>query len=389
QCLEQLACYPAAAALWAAEILPARAPHLQPGWIDQAMQETGMVWAGLEKEQALFAYETDLELIQEDTNDKDALLSSRNVLDALFPDASARYPFSSLLAKSGFAPGDLIRSLWRAVWEGRVSNDTYSALQRGIETGFTAPDVVTPERRSTTSHMRGRRARFGAWRQATTYPGNWFRLPRLAIEENPIEAEERRKDRVRILLDRYGILFRELLMRELEPFQWRSLFRTLRLMELSGEILSGYFFEGVPGPQFISHHAFRILQRRLPETHIWWINALDPASLCGIQIDALKAILPRRHESTHLVFRGKEIVLTSQKRGGELDVRLDVHDPVLPECFGVLDHLLTRSLKPLRRISVQTINGEDAPKSPFVDVLRTCFDVIVEPKAVILYRKRE
>jgi hypothetical protein len=31
-------------------------------------------------------------------------------------------------------------------------------------------------------------------------------------------------------------------------------------MELSGEVLSGYFFKDFPGPQFISSRAFQTLQ---------------------------------------------------------------------------------------------------------------------------------
>ena len=39
-------------------------------------------------------------------------------------------------------------------------------------------------------------------------------------------------------------------------------------MELSGEILSGYFFEGISGLQFISHRGLSVLQTDLPEEEI-------------------------------------------------------------------------------------------------------------------------
>ncbi len=82
-------------------------------------------------------------------------------------------------------------------------------------------------------------------------------------EEGLLARAEREKERVRLLLDRYGVLFRELLQNELPAFSWGNIFRALRLMELSGEVLTGYFFEGVPGPQFISHEAFRMLQNKI------------------------------------------------------------------------------------------------------------------------------
>ena len=55
-------------------------------------------------------------------------------------------------------------------------------------------------------------------------------------------------------------------------------------MELSGEILVGHFFSGIPGPQFMSHRAFRQLPRGLPEDAVFWMCATDPASLYGLPL---------------------------------------------------------------------------------------------------------
>ena len=52
-----------------------------------------------------------------------------------------------------------------------------------------------------------------------------------------------------------------------------------------------------------------------------------------------------------------------------------------------LHHLLTRQFQPVRRITIETINNEEAAHSPYVDVLRTAFDVAIDYKNVILYRK--
>ena len=93
--------------------------------------------------------------------------------------------------------------------------------------------------------------------------------------DNSLEHEERNKARVRLLLDRYGILFRELLQREAPPFRWAALFRSLRIMELSGEVVTGYFFLGIPGLQFMSPAALRLLPRSLPQDAVYWFNAAD------------------------------------------------------------------------------------------------------------------
>ena len=218
------------------------------------------------------------------------------------------------------------------------------------------------------------------------FAGNWFRLSRPELSDNPIETEECNKDRVRLLLDRYGVLFRELLERESPPFRWSNLFRTLRLMELSGELLAGCFFEGIPGPQFISRPAFHVLQRKLPDASIYWVNAIDPVSICGIRLDAVKGRLPRRVESNHLVYRGTELVLVSRRFGRDLKFHVEPDDHHLPQYLGPLHHLLRRPFRPLSRIAIQTINGEKAVRSPYVDCLRTSFEVVVDYKHVNLYR---
>ncbi|MGA2108393.1 MAG: hypothetical protein ABSH25_12215, partial [Syntrophorhabdales bacterium] len=92
----------------------------------------------------------------------------------------------------------------------------------------------------------------GRWGAAQPHPGNWHILDLGSPEKDPIDEAELIKDRARQLFRRYGVLFRELLANELPLLQWPAIFRALRLMELSGECLSGHFFEGIPGIQFCS-----------------------------------------------------------------------------------------------------------------------------------------
>lgn len=202
-----------------------------------------------------------------------------------------------------------------------------------------------------------------------------------------LEKAERDKERVRLLLDRYGILFREMLQNELPAFSWRNLFRTLRLMELSGEVLTGYFFKGVPGPQFISKEAFRMLQGKFPKDSVYWICATDPASICGIKLDALKGNLPRRVATTHLVYHGTELVMESRRNAKDLVINVEENSIHLQSYFGLLHHLLTRRFQPMRRIVIETINGDDPSRSPYTDALRTGFDLSVEFRRLVLYQK--
>jgi ATP-dependent Lhr-like helicase len=386
--LERLTCYPARAALWESEILPARARSYETAWLDAIVQEGDLRWLGLEGRRVCLAFEPDLELLTEGGDNSGNSRTPRQDdgdLSGLFPDPRARYDFSSLLEISGLRPAELAERLWRAVWRGQVTSDTFLSLRRGIQTGFKAPGIV-PERPAGRRRP-GLRASFSRWRSAMPYCGLWRRLVQPDAGDGPIEAEERNKDRVRLLLDRYGILFRELLQNELPPFQWSALFRSLRLMELSGEVLTGYFFRGLPGPQFISHKAFRMLQRKMKGDAVYWLSAVDPASLCGVQLEALKRTLPRRVPGAHLVYRGNRLVLVSQRHGKTLNFLTPPDDPQLPSYLGVLRHLLTRPFQPLRRIVIETINEEEAIHSPYVDPLHTAFDVLVDYKGVILYRR--
>jgi ATP-dependent Lhr-like helicase len=124
----------------------------------------------------------------------------------------------------------------------------------------------------------------------------------------------------------------------------------------------------------------------LPERGVFWLNATDPASLCGVQIDALKKKLPSRVPGTHVVYHGERLVVASRRNGQELAINVAPNDPNLQQYFGFLHHLLNRSFQPLRRVTINTINGEGAADSPYLDSLKTGFHVISDYRSVILYK---
>ncbi|MEM6796653.1 MAG: ATP-dependent helicase, partial [Acidobacteriota bacterium] len=217
--------------------------------------------------------------------------------------------------------------------------------------------------------------------------GRWRRLEAPAEQADILGQEELVKDRVRLLLGRYGVLFRELLKRELPAFQWSRVFRTLRLMELSGEVLAGCFFHGVRGLQFIAHGAFRDLEKGLPRDAVYWMCAADPASLAGVEIEGVKERLPPRLMTTHLVFRGTEPVLISKRRGKHLDVRVEPDYPALTEYLAPLEHLLTREFQPLSSIAVETICEQPAATSPYARRLEQVFRTVREGPVLRLWKR--
>jgi ATP-dependent Lhr-like helicase len=398
--LEQLTGHTLPAAWWEADIFPARIPGYRIDLLDTLLRQGSLRWQGDGEQRIRFVFEEDLPLMPGSgvpTSDPPSPAKPPPIgeatpisVETLFPDPAARYDFAALLPKTDHQVPRLEAMLWEGVWNGSVSNDTFSALRRGLENRFKVADALERQRRSQRAYGRRReRLHLTRWKEAQAYPGNWLRLPQEADndEEDLIEQEERRKDRVRILLDRYGILFRELLHREPPLFRWSQVFRTLRLMELSGEVLAGYFFHEIPGPQFISHRGLRLFQGKFPEDAIYWMSAVDPASLCGIPLESMRGRWPRRVDSTHLVFKGKDLALISQRKGRQLSFLTSPEDRLLGEYLIVLRHLLTREFSPLRRIIVETINDLPAARSPFLPALRQNFDTVVDVKQVSLYRK--
>lgn len=387
---EQLLGYPARAALWESDIFPVRVAPYRKGHIDRIMQETDLRWVGDGDKKISFCFTPDLDLLAAENspgpkNDSD----TKNIAE-LFPDPLGRYDFDTLVRAGPISPAKLFKKLWQAVWQGQVSNDTFLALRQAIVQKFvptkTAADVSP--RRAGRLRPAGRGA-FNRWKQARKQAGNWFRIRLPEKSDDPLDIEERNRERVRLLLSRYGILFRELLKRERPAFRWGQLFRSLRIMELSGEVIAGHFFEGIPGLQFMAPKAFNLLTRKLPNDKIFWFNAADPASLCGAGLTAFKEILPPRLDRTHLVYKGSELVMIIKRYGKELIFNTPPDDPHTALYLGPLHHLLSREFMPLSAIAVETINGQKAAQSPYLDGLKIAFETVADYNQVTLYRFRD
>ena len=216
--------------------------------------------------------------------------------------------------------------------------------------------------------------------------GNWFRLNSSDREDDLLVREEIIKERVRQLFNRYGLLFRELVTNELSPMKWSRIFRTLRLMELSGEILTGHFFKGIPGLQFISFEAFNYLKNENFENMIFWINAADPASLCGIKLEGLKKILPARRATTFIIFHGPEPVLVLKRSGKTLEFSTEPDNQHMDKYFMIFKSLMNRDFNPMNHISIETINGEPAYKSEYAAPLKK-FGFVVSYRYLELRKK--
>ncbi|MCG8636582.1 MAG: DEAD/DEAH box helicase [Desulfobacterales bacterium] len=407
--LEQLACLPLPAGLWETDVLPARIEGYHPSFLDSLMQEGEILWLGRQKERVLFCFEPDLDFLKasEDEGSRAGDDPGTGVWKTVFKEPDSRYDFFALQRLVNGQSRDLINKIWDRVWQGKLTNTTFLALRKGIENRFKLPEspgqLKGSALRSGRGRYRGRRraaatagvgfSRTELARRQGALPlaGQWFQPAADAPAKNRdlVEAEALNRDRVRVLLDRYGILFRELLARELPGFRWKDLFKSLYLMELSGEVLAGSFFKGIQGPQFVSHKAFRRLSKGLDTGTVYWMNAMDPASICGLGPMVRGLGLPKRLAGTHLVYRGRELVLVSGRRGREMTIHVPPEDDRLPGYLAPVVHMMTRTFSPLTHITVDTINGESAAQSPYRGAFDALFEVVAGHKSLDLYQRRD
>jgi ATP-dependent Lhr-like helicase len=116
--------------------------------------------------------------------------------------------------------------------------------------------------------------------------GRWSltRRPRPATDAPGALAEPHVEHIARVLLRRYGVVFRKLLEREEGLPPWRELFYVLRRLEARGEVRGGRFVSGFSGEQFALPEAAAALRKiaKAPACERVAISAVDPLNLAGI-----------------------------------------------------------------------------------------------------------
>src|SRR6185503_21053713 len=110
---------------------------------------------------------------------------------------------------------------------------------------------------------------------------------------------ERRSESVCwMLLKRYGVVFRDLLVRESNLPKWRELQLAFRRLEARGEIRGGRFVDGFLGEQYalpVAVESLRSTRKLPPNGETISISAADPLNLVGVIVpgDRVPAISGR------------------------------------------------------------------------------------------------
>jgi ATP-dependent Lhr-like helicase len=280
EALERLRVLPLPAEVWEQAVLPARVPGYQPRWLDEASAGGEWTWAcqGGDNGAGLLAFFRREELFY---------LAAPTVTDAPPPDPTADVVLESLQARGASFVADLaqqtgqppsrVRSvLWSLLRRGLVSNDRIDVVRKGEDREPPIAESGVPR----TALVRGARAALRARHGSARPEGRWSLVPwgRPDPEAHAVAAAS-------LLLDRYGVVARELAL--LDPWMppWRVLYEVLSRMELGGEVRRGYFVEGLSGAQFALPEAMAQLQElHLPSTAaapVVLLHSLDPANLYG------------------------------------------------------------------------------------------------------------
>lgn len=192
---------------------------------------------------------------------------------------------AQLASTTGRLPSEVDEALWEAVARGLVTADGFRAM-RYLLYGRRAPLVTTRHR-----------LRRGSRPNARTV-GRWALLPTAIATDDADELAEAVAEQ---LLARWGVVFRDLLVRDTVGVPWREVLWALRRMEARGTVRGGRFVTGFAGEQYAIPEAVEQLRavRKSPRTgEAVQLAAADPLNLAGILLPGPRVpAVPRRSVS--------------------------------------------------------------------------------------------
>ncbi len=315
---------------------------------------------------------------------------AKRVLESLERDGASF--FDELLATTVLTSRRLRDALRELVGAGLVTNDSVGSLRAVVRWRPTIsprdrmqpdptrwlPADFTPSANRHVVQRRPNLRRLPKWKrpdsaaaEPTTWPGRWslVQVPRVL---GPDVSEDEWADILaRQLLDRYGIVSREMWRRERPAISWRAIYRELKRLEFRGEVRRGYFVRGLSGAQFALPHAVELLRATDDagaEPNAIVIAASDPANVYNLPAPAdpaRDAFVRPRARGALLVTVGGVVVMIAERRGSRVNVRPDA-DPSLVEraAAALVAHLTARSS---RDIILESIDGQPAAASSYAE----------------------
>jgi ATP-dependent Lhr-like helicase len=104
-------------------------------------------------------------------------------------------------------------------------------------------------------------------------------------ESGEIDGDALAESVANILLRRYGVVFRDLVVRESITLPWREVLKALRRLEARGLVRGGRFVTGFVGEQYALPEAVDALRRVRRQERTGekvWVGAVDPLNLVSV-----------------------------------------------------------------------------------------------------------
>lgn len=424
------------ASAWEAHVFPSRVRDYRPGMLDELLASGDVVWAGARREGdegdghgraprprssrereaaglvAFYPTDSPFAPVRPDLADAPS--------DGPKPEGSAAPSVEAAVVEAlGFGGGLFFRQIVDAarrrlapefvdeaavavvmrelMWDGRATNDTYAPVRASLEgAGAAAGKPRSAPRRRVSSRrsamrtvdsptMRGIVSAQAAVGAALT--GRWS-----LIMPSPENDTVRAIALVESILDRYGVLSRDVVQLSGVPGGLGSLLPVLRQMEDTGEVLRGAFVQGLGPAQFAARETIDVLRTyeandaaARSETVV--LAADDPACLYGAGLpwppvahaDAEGAeeheARPTRRAGSLVVVLGGVPALYATAGLRSLLSFTDDGDALARAARALVAHE-KRSLKRAgaegarKKVVMETLNGRSILDSPLAEVLQ-------------------
>ena len=289
--LEQLQGFEAAAGAWEPELLRRRLRNYDPAWLDALCHAGEVAWLRLtprpldDAVAATPSKATPIAVVLRD--DLSWLLAAARSAEPANPPSAGvtgqvvdylherGASFASDIAQSTRElPEHVERALWDGVARGLVMCDGFAAIRALLRVG-----AHPMPRAGRFFQLR----RFSQLRTATSaVAGRWSLVPPPSDETDRHDLAEAVAEQ---LLNRWGVLFRDLAQHDSLRIPWREIQWALRRLEDRGLVLGGRFVAGFSGEQYaLAAAADQLVRIRKtsPTNQRVVLNATDPLNLIGV-----------------------------------------------------------------------------------------------------------
>jgi ATP-dependent Lhr-like helicase len=309
--VEQLQGFEIPAGAWEEAVLPARVEDYRGEWLDASCLSGEVVWGRLNVKAedpdelprrsaatpsratpVSFAVRADLDWLLpaargDLTPAEPGPGAGRDILECL---RSRGALFGTeLAAASGRLPTEVEEGLWDGVARGLITADGW----HGVRTLLSSRRWAERER-----HSR-RRLRKGA-RPGVRAQGRWALFPSAPPASDPDALAEAVAEQ---LLARWGVVFRDLLVRESLALPWREVLWAFRRLEARGVIRGGRFVTGFAGEQYAAPEAadaLRAVRRAARSGEVVRLSAADPLNLVGVVTPGVRVPALRTNSVTYV-----------------------------------------------------------------------------------------